>query len=134
MKNFPFLLLIVYLSLSAQEKDRPESAFEKNSSSPSVKNRPGKTVPSRETLYREFPTDAKKGIQIVSEEDQKIWSSSKRVALIVGVSAYPLGSGLSRLNFGASDSQIGRRCVHSLHRAGNVRRGAEQGRRIRHIQ
>ena len=106
MKNLKFILLILFLSISAEEKGKSNTA--------------SKSAPAKEKPYKEFPTDAKKGIQIVSEEDQKNWSGSKRVALIVGVSSYPLGSGLSRLNFGASDSQKMASVLHDVGRFDEV--------------
>ncbi|MCB1193968.1 MAG: caspase family protein [Leptospiraceae bacterium] len=46
-------------------------------------------------------TQTKKGIDLVSEEEIKVWKSSKRVALIVGINGY---ESLSRLTFATGDS------------------------------
>ncbi len=91
MKILSFFLLILYLSLSAKEIGR-ESGFTER------KNVSGFGTETESTLF-------KKEGKTVSAREQKNWQSSKRVALIVGVSGYPQGSGLARLNFGASDSQ-----------------------------
>ncbi|MCB1158639.1 MAG: caspase family protein, partial [Leptospiraceae bacterium] len=54
--------------------------------------------------YKPFETNAK-GMAIVPAKKLGVWNQSVRVALVVGVSAYPSTSGLSSLKFGAGDSK-----------------------------
>ncbi|MCB1160868.1 MAG: caspase family protein, partial [Leptospiraceae bacterium] len=92
MKVKLLLLLFLCLSLFAS----PEK---KDISNQSTKEEKPKTF-----TYKPFETNAK-GMAIVPAKKLGVWNESVRVALVVGVSAYPKMSGLSPLKFGASDAR-----------------------------